>query len=425
MFSINKLKKKNFAVYGLGATGKSIISYFKKRGFSNYCTYDDYKKSNKKNIFIKYLKTADFIILSPGINIIKSKLKKNLLENKQKIISDLDLFYMTNSKIKTIVVTGTNGKSTTCKMLEHLLKKNKINSHLGGNIGTPILKLKSNKNTVIVIEASSYQLSYSKFVKPSCALILNISNDHLEWHGNMKNYVNSKFKIFLLQNRQNISILKQKKLIKIFKKKKFKSRLKIVSPLIYKNINKKINNDYLNLDNNLENMSFVYEVSKIFKINKKNFINSMTSFKGLPHRYENFLNKKNIKFINDSKATSFKASVSALNQNQNIFWIVGGQPKFKDKFIIKNIKNNIIKCFIIGKHISFFKSQIKNKIKKHVAKSLENALLNIFKEIKKYPDKQLTVLFSPASASFDQYQNFIQRGNEFKKISKLYAKKYL
>ena len=102
MFSINKLKKKNFAVYGLGATGKSIISYFKKRGFSNYCTYDDYKKSNKKNIFIKYLKTADFIILSPGINIIKSKLKKNLLENKQKIISDLDLFYMTNSKIKTI-----------------------------------------------------------------------------------------------------------------------------------------------------------------------------------------------------------------------------------------------------------------------------------------------------------------------------------
>jgi UDP-N-acetylmuramoylalanine--D-glutamate ligase len=285
MFSINKLKKKNFAVYGLGATGKSIISYFKKRGFSNYCTYDDYKKSNKKNIFIKYLKTADFIILSPGINIIKSKLKKNLLENKQKIISDLDLFYMTNSKIKTIVVTGTNGKSTTCKMLEHLLKKNKINSHLGGNIGTPILKLKSNKNTVIVIEASSYQLSYSKFVKPSCALILNISNDHLEWHGNMKNYVNSKFKIFLLQNRQNISILKQKKLIKIFKKKKFKSRLKIVSPLIYKNINEKINNDYLNLDNNLENMSFVYEVSKIFKINKKNFINSMTSFKGLPHRY--------------------------------------------------------------------------------------------------------------------------------------------
>ena len=389
MFSINKLKKKNFAVYGLGATGKSIISYFKKRGFSNYCTYDDYKKSNKKNIFIKYLKTADFIILSPGINIIKSKLKKNLLENKQKIISDLDLFYMTNSKIKTIVVTGTNGKSTTCKMLEHLLKKNKINSHLGGNIGTPILKLKSNKNTVIVIEASSYQLSYSKFVKPSCALILNISNDHLEWHGNMKNYVNSKFKIFLLQNRQNISILKQKKLIKIFKKKKFKSRLKIVSPLIYKNINEKINNDYLNLDNNLENKSFVYEVSKIFKINKKNFINSMTSFKGLPHRYENFLNKKNIKFI------------------------------------IKYIKKNIIKCFIIGKHISFFKSQIKNKIKKHVARSLENALLNIFKEIKKYPDKQLTVLFSPASASFDQYQNFIQRGNEFKKISKLYAKKYL
>ena len=146
-------------------------------------------RSKRKNF--KFSKYVDYIIVSPGINPNKAKLKKVLIKNKSKIITDLVLFYMINDIIRSIVVTGTNGKSTTCKILEHLLKKNKINSALGGNIGKPVLSLNLKKNNFLIIEASSFQLAYSKFINPDYAMILNITNDHLDWHGSMKNYINA------------------------------------------------------------------------------------------------------------------------------------------------------------------------------------------------------------------------------------------
>ena len=127
------LSKKSFAIYGLGSTGQSVISYFDKIGFKNYVIWDDQKHLRKKwnlnkkdeRLFSKLLNFVDYIILSPGINLYKAKLKKKLIRNKLKIITDLDLLYMFNPKVRSIVVTGTNGKSTTVKIIEHLLKKNR------------------------------------------------------------------------------------------------------------------------------------------------------------------------------------------------------------------------------------------------------------------------------------------------------------
>ena len=117
----SNLSKKSFAVYGLGSTGQSVVNYFNKAGFKNYITWDDknYLKKNKKlykkkgKDFLKLCNFVDYIIVSPGININKTKLKKTLLRNYSKIITDLDLFYMINQKVKSIVDTRTNGKSTT------------------------------------------------------------------------------------------------------------------------------------------------------------------------------------------------------------------------------------------------------------------------------------------------------------------------
>ena len=196
----------SFCLYGLGVTGQSVINYFDRKNLSiTYSAWDDdfskrklfgYHTNEKegKRFFSQNIDSADFIIVSPGINLKKTKLKKKLEENKHKIITDLDLFYLFNPKIKTIVVTGTNGKSTTCKILEHVLKKNNINVRLGGNIGKPVLDLDLKKYPMVVIEASSFQLAYSKFIRPDYAAILNITNDHLDWHGSYKNYVDSKFK---------------------------------------------------------------------------------------------------------------------------------------------------------------------------------------------------------------------------------------
>ena len=425
MFTTSKFKELSFLVYGLGLSGQSVVNFFKKNKIINYKVWDDkqkklFKKKRTKNLK-ETLNEVDFIVLSPGISLLD---KKILIKFKKKIITDIDFVYLTNKNFKSIVVTGTNGKSTTCKLISHLLKKNKFKVLLGGNIGTPILDLKIKKNTYVVIEASSFQLSHSKFIRPDYAFLLNITNDHLDWHGNMSNYTNSKLKIFKSQTRNQFA-LTTNKFKKNFKRSNFLSKLIIPNEKSYSKIKYKIKNEYLKSNINNENMNFVYTFSKILKISKRDFITAINSFVGLSHRFETFLKKKNITFINDSKATSFESAKYALSNIKNVYWIIGGLPKKNDKIILSGLRKNIIKCYIIGKNTNFFKRQIQNKINFSITNNLKNTLVEILKEIKCSKIKNNIILFCPAAASFDQYKNFEKRGDEFKKLSKLYARKFI
>ena len=201
MLQISKLKEHTFLVYGLGLSGLSVIKFFKKNNFKNFTIWDDnitnLLKSHRTRNLELTLNKVDYIVLSPGISASKNK---KFRKYKKKIITDIDLFYATNKIFKSIVVTGTNGKSTTCKLINHLLKKNNFNVLLGGNIGTPVLNLKIKKNSFVVIEASSFQLYHSKFIRPDYAILLNITNDHLDWHGGFENYMNAKLEIFRNQD---------------------------------------------------------------------------------------------------------------------------------------------------------------------------------------------------------------------------------
>ena len=176
---------------------------------------------------------------------------------------------------------------------------------------------------------------------------------------------------------------------------------------------------------NDENMSNIFALANLLKITNKSFFNSLNSFKGLPHRYEIFLKRKNCIFINDSKATSFEATKFALKYTKNIYWILGGLPKKKDKIILRDVKKNIKRSYIIGKNINFFKNQIQNKINFYEAKTLKNSIVQALKDISNNKEKNISLLFSPASASFDQFLNFEKRGEEFKKLSRFYARKYI
>ena len=427
---ISKLIRENsFAIYGLGLSGTSVYKFLKKQKVKNIYTWDDkknIKNSKKLDFFFKALNEVDYIIISPGINIQKTKFKSILLKNSDKIITDLDLFYMQKIPVKSIVITGTNGKSTTCKLIQHILRTNKVNAQLGGNIGRPILDLKIKKKSIVVIEASSFQLAYTKFIKPTFATILNITKDHLDWHSTMTNYKNSKFKIFSKQDNKDYALLNNKKLINLFHKNNFLSKLKIVKKnFLNNNVKKSITNKYLLSKPNEENLSFVYRLATILKVKTKIFFSAINSFQGLEHRHEIFYKKKGITFINDSKATSFDATRHALKSNQNIFWIVGGLPKLGDRFNVKSVSKNIIKSFIIGKNTNYFKNQIEKAIKYKISFNLKNALKDIFKELRLMKNSKITVLLSPASASYDQFNNFVDRGNQFKKITINYARKFL
>ena len=417
------LKDKSFAVYGLGITGKSVLKFLKKNKVDKILVWDDHLIKNNqklKNRFKVNLNIVDYIIISPGINIKKSKFKKLLFKNKKKIITDLDLFFLKNNVKKSIVITGTNGKSTTCSLIHHILKKNKIKTKLAGNIGKPILDFKFTENEIYIIEASSFQLEYSKFIKPYCAAILNISKDHLEWHGSERQYIMSKIKIFKNQTKNDIAFLNSTNLKEIYKSKNFLGKLKLIKNYSIKFEN--FQNRHLQLEANKDNIKFAYFISKLFNIKKKFFISSLKSFKGLPHRHEFFLKLGNFTFINDSKATSFESTKFALKSNKNIIWITGGQPKKNDKIEITEFKEKIIKAYIIGKHKNFFVKQIDKKIKYETANTLNTAINQLFKSFNK--KQKLTILFSPASASYDQFKNFVERGEKFKSLVKYNAKKF-
>ena len=427
MISKKKLKNLSFLIYGLGLTGKSVVNFFIKNNIRNFKVWDDHNKdlykNNRTSNLLKTLHNVDYIILSPGISLAKSKNKNNLIKFKNKIITDLDLFFLVKKFSKSIVITGTNGKSTTSKILSHVLKKNNFQPVLGGNIGAPVLSLKIKKKNTIIIEASSFQLSYSKFIYPDYAILLNITNDHLDWHVNMKDYINSKFKIFENQNKRQFSLV-NRNFKNLFKKKKLSGKLKVPNLKKYITLKPEFKNNYLKLNMNDENMSFVYELTKLLKIRKKSFLNSLNTFVGLPHRYEIFMKRNNCIFINDSKATSFQSTKFALKNSKNIFWILGGMPKKNDKIILDGLKKNILRSYIIGKNTNFFKKQIKGQIKFYETRTIRKSILKILKDIRTLKKQNNTILLSPSSASYDQYLNFEKRGEEFKRLSKFYARKY-
>ena len=418
------LRNKFFLIYGFGITGKACFNYLKKN--NHVLVFDDNKKKLPKKykhlIFNKNKKIKfDYIVLSPGINLKKCGLKKILKRNNNKIITDLDIFYSKNVKNIKTTITGTNGKSTTAKLLYEVLKNHQKDVRLIGNIGKPVLSVKKiNKNTEFVIEASSYQIAYSKFFKTNNAMILNISPDHLERHGNISNYVNAKYKLILMQDKKCFAYINKKNNFLKIKIKKYKPKSKIVNVNLnnIKKLEKKINNPYFKNVNNLNNLSFIIQYGKINKLKQKKIISTVNSFVGLKYRQEIIPNRKEITLINDSKSTSFSSSLNLLKSYKNIYWLVGGIPKKGDQFNLdkKYFKN--IKAYIFSKEKIFFKKKFKNKITFQTFNSIEKTLKKILKDIKKNKIINPTILFSPAAASFDQFNNFEDRGRYFNKLIK-------
>jgi UDP-N-acetylmuramoylalanine--D-glutamate ligase len=415
----NIFYKKKILIYGLGKSGLSVFKFLKKN--NEIIIHDDKKKINNKKITrIKF----DYIIISPGINIDKCSLSKFLKNNSKKIYTDLDIFYSHYNKNNKITITGTNGKSTTAKILFDVLKDQKVDVRLVGNIGNPILLEKKITNkTVFVIEASSYQLEYSKLFKSNISLILNISPDHLERHKTINRYVNAKFKLIKNQSKKDFAILNNKNFYikRELKFKNFSSKIIKIKKNIDKIFLKKIDNQYFNTDGNKENLKFILEVSKLLKLKKNLLIETLKKFKGLKYRQEKIFQSKKLTIINDSKATTFASSVSLLKSLSNVYWIVGGQAKKGDKLLLskKDCKN--FKAYIFGKNKSFFVSKLK-KLMRYESfldlNSLIKKLSLVIADDKKIIHK--TILFSPSAASFDNFKNFEERGEYFNQLIKKY-----
>ena len=416
---------KKILIYGLGKSGISTFNFLKNK--SELYLYDDNEiksrslKKRKKVISCLEIanKKLDYIILSPGIDIKKCNLSKFLKKNLSKIYTDLDIFF-SNYKNKCITITGTNGKSTTSQILYKILLNQKFDARLVGNIGNPILSEKNiKKKTLFIIEASSYQLEYSKIFRSDYAAILNISTDHLERHGTLRNYVKAKFKLIKNQLKGSFSFLNKKDFLikKEMKLNKYISKHIFVDPNLSKIFLKEIDNQYFATEGNKENLSFVLAIAEKLKLDKKKLFKILKNFKGLNYRQQIIFQRKNLTIINDSKSTSYSSSVSLLKSLSDVYWIIGGIPKKNDKFYLlkKDCKN--IKAYIFGNNKKKFVRKIKNKLYFKTFKNLETSVKMIFSDIKKNnKSKHRTILFSPSAASFDSFKNFEERGKYFNKL---------
>jgi UDP-N-acetylmuramoylalanine--D-glutamate ligase len=297
----------------------------------------------------------------------------------------------------------------------------KYDARLIGNIGNPVLAEKQiTKKTVFVIEASSYQLDYSKIFTSRYALILNITPDHLERHKNLNNYINAKFKLLDSQSNKSIALVKKNDPLirKTLNKKRFKQKIIQVDTLKYEKIFDKVKNQYFLSFGNKENLSFILKISKILKLNNKNLLKTLNRFKGLKYRQQIIYEKKNLTIINDSKSTSFASSENLLKSLNKVYWILGGIPKKNDKFRLtkKNCKN--FKAFIFGNNVKKFKKHLKNKMFVTNFLNLKDVLKNIFIAIEKDKLQKNIIFFSPAGASFDSFKNFENRGHYFNQVIK-------
>ena len=424
----NIFLKKKILIYGLGKSGLSTFRFLNNK--SNVSLFDDFKlRIKKKNIKKKIINykniintNFDKIILSPGIDINRCKLSNYLKKNYSKIYSDLDVF---NAFFKNdcITITGTNGKSTTCQLLYEVLIHQKYDARLVGNIGNPILSIKNvKKKTIFVIEASSYQLEYSKIFRSKYSVILNLSPDHIERHKTLKKYVKAKFKLLKNQRKGHIAFVKKddKLISEELKLNKFNSKIIKVDTKKSDSLLKKICNDYFLLETSKENLSFILEISKRLNFKKILLVKAIQNFKGLKYRQQIIFKNNFLTIINDSKSTSLASSIGALKAKSKIFWLLGGIHKRGDQFKLSKKYFKNINAYIYGRSKTFFKKKLKGKIKYKNFDNLKNALKEVFEIVKKNKSISKTILFSPSAASFDSFNNFEDRGYYFNKLVKKY-----
>ncbi len=382
----------------------------------------------------KALANADCIITSPGVLpsswIIETAEKRGI-----KIISELEFASQFISN-PMIAITGTNGKTTTTTLTAFILNRAGKKSVTAGNIGTPLSALvgKLEKETIIVCEVSSFQLDRIENFRPDVAVVLNITPDHLYYHGTMENYADAKFKIFMNQNEKDLLILNadDNETLKGTSQARGKIAyfsMKPVQPGIWKEDSKMLvrmpeqqNEEeimlfeevYLPGTHNAYNSMAAALAARAFEVRNENIRDSLMAFQGVEHRLEFVRNVGGIDFVNDSKATNVNATWYALSSyKQPIVWIAGGRGDSNDYSSLDEFVRTNVKCIVsIGEESENIFNHFSSMVRCIKSDSLEQAVV----QSKEQAEAGEIVLFTPACKSFDMFMNYEHRGEVFKEI---------
>ncbi|MCM8820291.1 MAG: Mur ligase family protein, partial [Candidatus Omnitrophica bacterium] len=399
---IEKIKK--VCVVGFGKSGISLCNlllFLGKKVLVSEIKYENnfdlslVEKFKRKGVCFEFgihtenfIKDVDLLILSPSVNIKNSTIVE--IANKLGIpyIGEIEFsFWLT--KAKFVAITGTSGKTTTTFLTYQLLKNNlKQRIFLGGNIGIPVSSfiLNTKKDDIVVLEISSFQLQTILYFKPFIAVLLNLEPNHLDHHSCFEEYFLAKMNIFKNQDNNDWAVL-NKDMSLLYKIEKYVKARKLY-----------FSSEFFN-----ENFSCVYRIGKIFGLDKSSCQKIFSNFRGLPHRLQLVRIIKDIKFINDSKATTPLATIWALkNTKSKVILICGGKDKGVDYSQILSYKGQIKKINLIGEAASKIKEILGLSIESEIFSSLEDAVLNSYKEA----ESGDSIIFSPMCSSFDMFKNY-------------------
>ena len=438
--------KKRIAILGAGESGVGAAILAQKQGYAVFVSdfgkiKDKYKEvlSNKNIDFEEGKHTeekilnADLIVKSPGIPE-TAPLVAKLRNQGTRVISEIE-FAGRYTQSKTVCITGSNGKTTTTLLTYHILKSAGLNAGLAGNVGKSLAwQVAEEEHDVYVIELSSFQLDGMYDFKADVAVLLNITPDHLDrYDHDMKNYIDSKFRILQNQTSSDYFIYcDDDEVIRQELNKREIASVRVpfglgtpVDPGAGVQENRIIINLNQNqfsmsiLDLSLEGKHNAYNsmaagiASMVFQIRNEQLRESLSDFKGVEHRLERFLKVHGIEFINDSKATNVNSTWYALESvHKPIVWIVGGIDKGNDYSMLKGLVIDKVKAIVcLGKNNAKIREAFADCVTDIVeTMSMEEAVKASY-YLARNGD---TVLLSPACASFDLFENYEDRGRQFK-----------
>jgi UDP-N-acetylmuramoylalanine--D-glutamate ligase len=426
---------KHYAVYGLARSGIATVEALLASG-AKVTAWDAKEETRAKapaGAEIASLDTADLsqfdsLVVTPGLPLNRHPIAKRAREAGLEIIGDIELFARARAELpphKVVGITGTNGKSTTTALVHHVLKTAGVPTTMGGNIGLPILAQDPlPEGGVYVLELSSYQIDLTKSLDCDVAVLLNITPDHLDRYESFEAYAASKGRLFEMQTNTDAAVVA----VGDEPSRKVAADVADLRTMLWvdaeETSDSRLNDGLqewthqsrwpaLQGPHNLQNALCAAAACWLLgDFSFDNLKRGLESYPGLPHRMERVREKGGVLFVNDSKATNPTATAPALAAFDSVRWILGGQAKTDNLDECAPHFGHVRSAYTIGEAAEMFTALLSPHIPVENCGKLDEAVRQAARDAK--PGD--TVLLSPACASFDQFRDFEDRGDQFKAL---------
>ena len=455
MIPITTFAGKTVAVFGLGGSGLASCRALAAGGAQVLACDDDAERTAaaaRAGFATADLAQIDWskiaaLVLAPGVPLTHPAPHWSVGFARAagvEVIGDIELFCRERRRqagqAPFVAITGTNGKSTTTALVAHLLSSAGHDVQLGGNIGTAILSLEPPRaGRVHVIEMSSYQIDLTPTLDPSVGILLNVSEDHIDRHGSLRNYAAVKERLVARVQREGTAIIGvdddwcRASAERIERSGKRVLRVSVVRPLaegLYVEGDEIVQASgagahpvatlrgigSLRGVHNVQNAACAAGAALALGLTPDAVQSGLRSFPGLAHRMETIARKGRVLFVNDSKATNADSAAKALACFSDIFWIAGGKPKTGGISALAEFFPRIRKAYLIGEAAAGFATELEQKTPFVVAGTLDRAVELAARDAEAAAEMAPVVLLSPACASFDQFRNFELRGDRFREL---------